>query len=63
MLFIMSEYAACLLVALIGGTFLFTASAMCVMFWSAGGITWRRWRDLASIPYRLMGRWTAEPRV
>jgi hypothetical protein len=62
-MFIMYEYAACLLAALIGGTFLFTASAMCVLLWGAGGITWRWWRELASRAYWLMGRWKAEPRV
>jgi hypothetical protein len=61
-MFIIYEYAACLLVALIGGTFLFTASAMCVMLWEGGGITWRWWRELASVPHWLPGRWTAEPR-
>ena len=46
MLFIMYEYAACLLAALISGTFLFTASAMCVMLWrqaalrGGGGENW-----------------------
>ena len=62
MFFITFEYATCLLVALISGTFLFTLSAMCVMLWEAGGISWRWWRDLASRPNWLMGRWTAEPR-
>lgn len=62
-MFIMFEYATCLLVALIGGTFLFTVSAMCVMLWSAGGATWRWWRELASRPHGLLGRWLAEPRV
>jgi hypothetical protein len=50
MFFILYEYAACLLAALIAGTFLFTASAMCVMLWGAGGMTWRWWRELASVP-------------
>jgi hypothetical protein len=63
MMFIMYEYAVCLLAALVGGTFLFTASAMCVTFWSAGGITWRWWRELASVPNWRMGRWRGEPRV
>jgi hypothetical protein len=63
MLFIMFEYAACLLVALIGGSFLFTVSAMCVMLWSAGGVTWRWWRELASRPNWLTGRRMPEPRV
>lgn len=62
MLFVTFEYAACLLVALISGTFLFTLSAMCVILWEAGGMTWRWWRELASRPGRLMGKWTAEPR-
>ena len=59
---IISEYVACLLAALIGGTLLFTASAMCVTLWAAGGITWRWWRELASVPNGLPERWTAEPR-
>ena len=62
MLFIICEYATCLLVALIGGTFLFTASVMCVMLWTGGGMTWRWWRDLASIPNWLTGTRTAEAR-
>ena len=62
-MFIMYEYTACLLAALMGGTFLFTVSAMCVMFWSAGGITWRWWRDPASVPNGLMETCTAEPRL
>jgi hypothetical protein len=61
-MFIVYEYAACLLLALIGGTFLFTACAMCVMLWAAGGITWRWWRDLTPVPNWLLGRWTSEPR-
>jgi hypothetical protein len=36
---------------------------MCVMLWTAGGITWRWSRELAPIPDRLMARLTAEPRV
>jgi len=63
MFLIMYEYAAFLLVALMGGTFLFTASAMCVLLWSAGGITWQWWRELASRPNWLMERWMAEPHV
>jgi hypothetical protein len=63
MLFIMYEYATCLLVALIGGTFLFTVSAMCVMLWSAGGITWGWWRELASRANWLTGKWITEPRA
>jgi len=64
MLFIIYEYAACLLAALIGGTLLFTASAMGVMLGAAGGMTWRRWREiLAPGANWLRGRWTAEPRV
>jgi hypothetical protein len=63
MLSIMFEYAACLLVALIGGTFLFTISAMFVMLSSAFGITWRWWRELASRSKWLLGRWIMEPRV
>jgi hypothetical protein len=62
MLFIVCEYAACLVAALIGGTLLFTVTATCVMLWGAGGITWRRWRERASVPIWLMGRRTAEPR-
>jgi hypothetical protein len=60
---IVYEYAACLLVALCNRTLLFTLSAMCVMLWTAGGITWRWSRELAPIPDRLMARLTAEPRV
>jgi hypothetical protein len=62
-MFIIYEYAACLLAVLIGGTLLFMVSAMCVVLWSEGGITRRWWRELASVPNWLMGRWTAEPRV
>ncbi len=61
-MFIVYEYVACLLAALISGTFLFTASAMCVMLWAAGGITWRWWRELALVPTWLPGRWTGESR-
>lgn len=50
MLFIVYEFAACLVAALIGGTFLFTASALCVVLWEAGGMTWRRWRERAWVP-------------
>ena len=62
MLFIMFEYAACLLAALIGGTLLFALSATCVMLWLAGGIAWRWWGELASVRNWLEGRWTAELR-
>ncbi len=62
-MYIIYEDAACLLLALIVGAFLFTASAMCVMLWKGGGIAWRWWRELALVPHWLMGRWTAEPRV
>jgi hypothetical protein len=62
-MFIMYEYAACLLVALSGGTFLFTAGAMCVMLWTGGVMAWRQWRELASVPNRLTGRRAAEPRL
>jgi hypothetical protein len=62
MLSIVFEYATCLLVALLGGTFLFTASAMCVVLWSAGGVTWRWWRERASNPHGVLGRWITEPR-
>ena len=63
-MFIIYEYAACLLAALIGGTLLFTASAMGVMLGAAGGMTWRRWREiLAPGANWLRGRWAAEPRV
>ena len=62
MSFITFEYAARLLVALISGMFLFTLSAMCVMLWEAGGITWRWRRELESRPNWLMGRLTPEPR-
>ncbi|HMD83898.1 MAG TPA: hypothetical protein VKO18_04255 [Terriglobia bacterium] len=61
-MFIMYEYAAGLLAALIGGTFLFTAGAICVMLWTGGVMAWRRWQELASVPNWLMGRWTVEPR-
>jgi len=61
-MFIIYDYAACLLVALIGGTLLFTAGAMCVMLWEAGGIAWRRWRELVPGANWLMGKWAAEPR-
>jgi hypothetical protein len=57
------EDAACLLLALCSGTLQFTLSAMCVMLGTAGGIAWRRSRELARIPDRLMARLTAEPRV
>jgi hypothetical protein len=60
---IIYEYAACVVAALILGTLLFAAGAMCVMLWAAGGIGWRWWRDLASVPNGLMGRWAPEPRV
>ena len=46
---IVYEYAACLLVALCSGTLLFTLSAMGVMLWTAGGITWRWSRELAPV--------------
>lgn len=62
-MFILCEYAACLVAALVTGTLLFTACAMCVMLWTAGGITWRWWRELAPIPNGQMGRWRSEPRV
>ena len=42
------EFAACLLVALCGGTLLFTLSAMCVMVWMAGaphGDSREKWRS------------------
>jgi uncharacterized membrane protein YphA (DoxX/SURF4 family) len=61
MLFIVYEYAACLLVALCGGTLLFALSAMCVMLWAAGGITWRWSRELVPVPRGWKGRWTPEP--
>ena len=61
-MFIVYEYAACLLAALIGGTLLFTVSAMGVTLWAAGGITLRWWRELASVPTWLPGRWTGESR-
>jgi hypothetical protein len=57
------EYAACLLVALCSGTLLFTLSAMGVMLWTASCIIWRRSRELATVPNRLLARWTAEIRV
>ena len=49
-MFIISEYAACLLVVVIGGTLLFTASAVCIMLWEAGGMMWRWWRQPSSRP-------------
>jgi hypothetical protein len=61
-MFIIYDYAACLLAALIGGTLLFTAGAMCVMLMEAGGIAWRRWPELTHGTTRLVGRWTAESR-
>jgi hypothetical protein len=60
---IMYEYAACVLAALIFGTLLFAAGAMCVMLWAAGGIAWRWWREWAFIPSGLVGRLAPEPRV
>ena len=63
MFFFMYEYAACLVVASISGTLLFTVTATCVMLWCAGGITWQWWRELASVPNGRMRRWTDEPRV
>jgi hypothetical protein len=63
MLFIVYEYAACLVVASISGTLLFTVTSTCVMLWGAGGITWQWWRELASVPHWRMERWTAEHRV
>jgi len=60
---IVYEYAACLLVALCSGTLLFTLSAMCVMLWTTGGITWQWSRELAPVTNRLVARLTAEPRV
>lgn len=59
----MYDYAACLLAAFIGGTLFFTVTAMCVMLWSAGGVTWRWWRDLATVPKWLTRRWATEPRM
>lgn len=56
---IVYEYVACLLVASCSGTLLFTLSTMCVLLWTAGQTTWRRSRELAPIPTRLMARWTA----
>ena len=63
-MFIISEYAVCLFAALIGGTLLFTAGAMCVMLIEAGGIALRRWwPELMHGADALMGRWTAGHRV
>jgi hypothetical protein len=62
-MFIIYEYAACALAALSGGTMLFAAGATCLMLWGAGGIAWRWWRELASVPNWLKGRWTAEPHL
>jgi len=62
MLFIIYEYAACLLLALIGGTLLFTAGVMCAMLMEAGSIAWRRWPEPAQRATWLMGKWAAEPR-
>jgi hypothetical protein len=61
-MFIICEYAACVLVALIGGILLFTAGVMCVMLMEAGGMAWRRWPELTQRAAWLMGGWTAEPR-
>jgi hypothetical protein len=63
MLFIVCDYAACLLAALIRGTLLFSFGATCVMLWESRGITGWWWRELAAVPDWLMGRPTAEPRV
>jgi hypothetical protein len=63
LMFIVYEYAACLLVALFSGSLLFTLSAMGVMLWTAGGITWRWSRELVPVSIRPMARWTPEPRV
>jgi uncharacterized membrane protein YphA (DoxX/SURF4 family) len=62
-MFIIYEYAACLLVALTVGTLLFAAGAMCVMLIAAGSAASRWWPDLTHGANGLMGRWTAEPRV
>jgi hypothetical protein len=56
-MFIVYEYAACLLAALIGGTVLFVAGATCVMLWAGGGVAWRRWREPVPVPNELMGTW------
>ena len=61
-MFIICEYGACLLAALIGGTFLFTAGAMCVMFMEAGRMAWRKWPGLSQSANWLMGRWADEVR-
>jgi hypothetical protein len=61
-MYIVFEYAACLLAALMGGTLLFTVSAMGVMLWAAGGMTWRQYRELARVPNGPPEKWTAEPR-
>jgi hypothetical protein len=61
-MFIIYECVACFLVALVGGTLLFTAGVICVMLVEAGGIAWRKWPDLTQRATWLMGRWTAEPR-
>jgi hypothetical protein len=63
MLFIVYKYAVCLVAASISGTLLLTVTATCVMLWGAGGNTWQWWRELASVPNWLPGKWTSEPRV
>ena len=60
---IVYEYAACLLVVMGSGTLLFALSAMGVMLWTAGGITWRWSRELAPVVNHLAARRTAEPHV
>jgi hypothetical protein len=57
---IVYEYATCSLVALCGGTLLFTLSTMSVMLWTVGKLTWRWSRELAPIPNRLLASWTSE---
>ena len=57
------EYAACLLVALCSGTLLFTVSAMGLMLWTAGSITWRNSREMTVIPNRLLTSRTADVRM
>lgn len=54
-MFIICEYAACLLAALLSGTVLFTLSAMGVMLWAAAGMTWRWGRELATVPQAPAG--------
>jgi hypothetical protein len=61
-MFIIYEFAACFFAAIIGGTLLFAAGAMCVMLIAAGSFAWRRWPELSHRAHGLRGRWAAAPR-